>query len=186
MDEGMRKIEITKLHNQLKSIAVAVGKHKIEELTFIGFSQIGSINYIDLYYAADTPSGPVIFRASVFAPGNKHHLTHEFAVFEGWKQARQAVTQIQHRAGKTTLEIIYEKEKKKKGEKEADKNRPIDVSAYFFAVFSTFQPLTVYSPFTPHVNSSGFSRPWGLPVCLFSNRFSSATLVKRLFSTTAP
>jgi len=125
MDDAVRKQEISRLQNQLKDIITTVVKHKIRRLHFIGFSQIGTIDQLDLFYAAETPSGPVIFRASVSTINNKPARLHELTVFKGWKESRRAIAQIHHKSGKTTLTMTLQP--KEKPEDDKDREKPLDV-----------------------------------------------------------
>jgi hypothetical protein len=124
MNDEMREMQISKLRIQLKEIARVVSKHKITRMQFAGYTQIGSMQNLDLYFSANTPSGPIIIRASMSSSIGKKHRLHEFVVYDGWKESRQAVKQIQEKAGKTVVEITYKKPKKNSTRKDSINKKP--------------------------------------------------------------
>jgi len=110
LDEADRELAASDMRCQLDAVSRVVEKYGIGIVKLIGITHVGNINNIDLYYAADTPHGPVIFRVSVyFDPADPPRL-FSLAVFEGWKECRDVMPSVQHRAGDKIFGVTYDGE----------------------------------------------------------------------------
>lgn len=108
LGETPRELEIAKLRRQLDRVESVVRQYKLSELSLCGFTQIGTVKNIDLYYAANSNAGPILFRASVaFHDGAAGARLHEIRIYEGFEEARQAVAQISEFAAKEVATITY-------------------------------------------------------------------------------
>ena len=104
--DAVREVEEAKLRRQLEAVEKLVKKYDIRTLELAGFTMIGTLRNLDLYYAADTPQGPVLIRVSVslLEAGPR---VFEFRVYEGWEQARAAAREIEHKADKEVVSVSY-------------------------------------------------------------------------------
>lgn len=121
MGDAEKKRAMGLYKTQFDALGKAVGKYKIRSMKLAGFTQIGTMRNLDLYYAADSAKGPIIFRVSVSFDKNPKPWLHEVKVYEGFKPAREAIAQIQHLP--TTRVASFNANPKKKDDG-ADKPKP--------------------------------------------------------------
>lgn len=93
------ELAMSELVTQFDDVERVAGKHKLRKLDLMGFSRVGTRRSLDLYYAADSNVGPILFRLSVSFREGQQPLLHEVKVFEGFKAARTALEQVQFFAG---------------------------------------------------------------------------------------
>lgn len=96
MNLAQREISLAQFSAQIDAIVDAVGRHKIERLELAGWSSVGTVRNMDLYYAADTPSGPVMFRVTMAMSEGESPWLHGIEVFEGFEESREATRQIMY------------------------------------------------------------------------------------------
>ncbi len=106
LEESVREVEEAKLRRQLEAVETLVKKHDLRRLELAGFTPVGTLRNLDLYYAADTPQGPVVIRVSVSLLEAAPRV-FEFRLFEGWQQARSGTRQIEHKPGKAVASVTY-------------------------------------------------------------------------------
>lgn len=100
LSDAEYELAMSDLVTQCDEVERVAGKHKLRKISLAGFSIIGTQRNLDLYYAADSNAGPILFRLSVsFMEGQMQRL-HGLAVFEGFDAARDAADKIQHHSGK--------------------------------------------------------------------------------------
>ena len=107
LDERGKEIAAADMKLQLDTVSEVVEQHGLRRLSLIGLSYVGDLNNLDLYYAANTAYGPVIFRVSTyFDPAGPPRL-FSLAVFKGWQACRNIMPRIEQRAGKKVLRVSY-------------------------------------------------------------------------------
>ncbi|MEX2212700.1 MAG: hypothetical protein WD768_01145 [Phycisphaeraceae bacterium] len=111
LNDATRELENAKLGNQLKTIEKLMVEYEADSLDLIGFTQVGSMNYLDLYYSFETPKGPVVIRASMYFMKGGGRI-FGFVPFEGWDKVRDLQGQIQYRAGKAIASVKLKLPKK--------------------------------------------------------------------------
>ena len=92
---------------QLGRFERAVMRHDIRRLYLAGINRIGTKRNLDLFLAADTAHGPVIFCVSVTLGNKTQAALHEVKTFEGWDEAREADAQIQFHPGDSVASVSY-------------------------------------------------------------------------------
>ena len=117
LDSSQRKIEAATLRSQLDAAEKAVEKHALRELILMGFTQVGTAQNLEFYYASNSHSGPVIFRVSVVFREDKYPLLFGIHVYEGFDQAREVIPQVQYFAGSRIARISLDE---KTGDQESD------------------------------------------------------------------
>lgn len=106
-DEPERQMEESRLRGEIAEIGKMAERHDLTQLAFIGFTQGGSLQDLDLYFSGHGVRGPVAIRASVYFPKQDQPAMYGFETFEGWDEVRQAVQHVEHKAGKTTVRVTY-------------------------------------------------------------------------------
>lgn len=105
--EETQNLAAAQMRRQIAAFRKAVLRHKITRLHLTGINMVGTKRNLDLFLAAETAQGPVIFRASVtFREKGKASL-HEVKTFEGWDEAREADSQIQFHPGESVYSVSY-------------------------------------------------------------------------------
>ena len=107
LSESVQAVERARLEQQLDAIEEAVGDYGIRRLVLAGVTEVGTVQNLDLYFAAATSHGPVMVRASVWFKEGDPRL-FGFEVFEGWDECRPAAAEIQHRAGDQVVSVVLE------------------------------------------------------------------------------
>lgn len=111
-DETDRELAASDMRRQLDAVSRVVEKYGIGIVKLIGVSHVGNVNNVDLYYAANTPHGPVIFRVSAYFDPKDPPRLFSLAVFEGWKECRDVMPSVEHRAGDKIFGVTYDSDKK--------------------------------------------------------------------------
>jgi hypothetical protein len=106
-DETERKAALVRFEKQVEAVQKVVEQYEIRRLELVGFTNVGTVRNLDLYYAANTDHGPVIIRVSVFMTPKGARL-FDFVIFEGWDAARDAFDSIRHHAVGRVAAVSYE------------------------------------------------------------------------------
>ncbi len=110
MQAAQRTLLASEFKHQLDEAEQAVRKHEIRRLVLAGFTQVGTVQNLDLYYAGSSLSGPIIFRVSIAFRPDAEPLLFGIRVFAGFEEARDAIAAIQHLAGDRTASITLDQE----------------------------------------------------------------------------
>ncbi|MGB0769054.1 MAG: hypothetical protein ACPGYV_15265, partial [Phycisphaeraceae bacterium] len=82
-------------------------------LNFAGFTTLGTINSVELYYAADTMKGPVMFRMSIMFRQEAGPLLYAIDVFQGFAKVREIYQEIDFPPGENIASVSYDPEQVK-------------------------------------------------------------------------
>lgn len=100
MNDADRTLAMSEFVNQFDEVERVVGGHQLRKLDLIGFSKVGTQRNLELYYAADSKRGPILFRLSLSFNEEGQPTLHGIGVFVGFDAVRDEVVHLQHHAGK--------------------------------------------------------------------------------------
>jgi len=106
LTKSVKELEEARLTKQLDSVEKLVEKYGIRRFALAGFTSVGTIENLDLYFAANTAQGPVVVRISIYFAEEGPRL-FGFEVFEGWQEVRTATAGIEHRPGQAVVAVTY-------------------------------------------------------------------------------
>ena len=109
LSESVKAVEQARLEKQLDDIEEVVADYGIREFVLTGFTEVGTVKNVDLYFAAETSNGPVVVRVSVYFKDEGPRL-FGFEVFEGWEESRAATAGILHRPGQAVVSVTLGEE----------------------------------------------------------------------------
>ena len=109
LSESVKAVEQARLDKQLDDIEEVVADYGIREFVLTGFTEVGTVKNVDLYFAAETSNGPVVVRVSVYFKDEGPRL-FGFEVFEGWEESRAATAGILHRPGQAVVSVTLGEE----------------------------------------------------------------------------
>lgn len=107
ISDSVRELEASRLADQVDDVEAIVEERNIDRLELAGFTQVGTIRNLDLFYAADSASGPVMIRASIAFIEDGPPRFHSLRLFTGWDEVRTATGTIQHKADRQTASVTY-------------------------------------------------------------------------------
>lgn len=105
--EETQNLAAAQMRRQIATFRRTVLRHDIRQLYLAGINRIGTKRNLDLFLAAETKQGPVIFRVSVTLGDKSQASLHEVKTFEGWEEAREADAQIQFHPGDSVASVSY-------------------------------------------------------------------------------
>jgi len=108
LSEAQRDLASAAFRKQFETVKRVVQEAGFSSLSFAGFTQFGTINSVEIYYAADSATGPVVFRVSITFRDDAGPLLHDISIFRGFEQAREAIGEIQFVAGKNIASVSYD------------------------------------------------------------------------------
>lgn len=110
--EARRDIEMARFKQQLDGVQDMVVEHRISRLILAGATPYGTVNNLDLFFVAETYSGPMAIRVSVYFSRDRGPFLFAIDSFKGFSDCREVLREIKHPAGKQVFSVDINQDQK--------------------------------------------------------------------------
>jgi hypothetical protein len=88
------------------SVYAVSAEYNVNQVSFIGCDTVLLSQCVDMYYAAFTTKGPVLFKFSVEFKVNEHARLFNAQTYTKWDQIKEIVRGIQHQVSLTRVPVL--------------------------------------------------------------------------------